>query len=394
MKSNTHLYLDACASTPPLKSVVREVSRIQSLFWGNPLSLHNYGLRSSEIIERSRNKIATLMNIRSEQVVFTSGATESIKLALNNNYQNLTPGRIVISAVEHPSVYLAANYLKSIGWDVAIWPVDNKGILKLNCLEELLSHPTKIVSIIWAQSEIGSIQPVSIISRECMERGITFHSDATQLISQGLLPLDQLDFDYISLSAHKLQGPLGIGMLILGPKITDKFSIYSGDNEFAIAFKSGTPAVPLIAGMAKALSCMSSKIKLINDETIIEESTTSKLTKELRNLLRDFDFLRFTGHPEKRLPHHLSYIVTNDSCKPILGRDLVRELSKRRVYVSSGTACKSGTTLDSNVLEAISVNKPFRQSGLRISLGPWISNDDINLVPSILKDAIQSLRNL
>lgn len=184
--NNSNLYLDACSTTPPLKSVIEEISRIQMYQWGNPSSLHKFGLRSAEILERSRYDIAKCFKFKEDQIVFTSGATESINLAIRGSLVNTNPGRIVISSVEHPAVVSATQALIRYGWEVITWPVDNHGIIKLEYLEELVSPPTKLVSLIWGQSEIGSIQPVKLVGEICRNKNIIFHIDASQIISQGL----------------------------------------------------------------------------------------------------------------------------------------------------------------------------------------------------------------
>ena len=180
------LYLDAAATTPPLQSVIDCINAVQRDAWGNPSSLHGTGLVAAERLARSRQVIAGLFNAQDDELIFTSGATESVHLALFAA-AGCPPGRLVISAVEHPAVEGAAAQLEQRGWTVDRWPVDATGLIRLELLDQLLAPPTTLVSLIWGQSEVGTVQPVPLVADACRKRQIPFHTDATQLIPQGLL---------------------------------------------------------------------------------------------------------------------------------------------------------------------------------------------------------------
>ncbi len=391
MINDLNLYLDACSTAPPLDLISNEVSRINDSLWGNPSSLHKYGLRASEIIERSRNEIANRYRIAPDQIIFTSGATESNYLSFKNGLEDCKPGRLVISSVEHPSVIYAAKSLEKKGWKIVLWPVDKYGIVKLEYIDELLSPPTKFVSLIWGQSEIGSIQPIDLISKECVKRKILFHTDATQVASQGLLPLDKFNFDFLSLSAHKFQGPIGIGMLIVGNRIFDMLSKKQKLDAQESSIRPGTQPASLISALSLAILNIKHKVIIDNKNTIFDNNPVSKITTEFRESLLRLEGISLIGHPTKRLPHHISILVANNRNNPIPSRVLVRLLSEKGIYVSSGTACSSSNLSDSPILEAIGIDKSFRQSVLRLSLGPWINFNELNLVPNILSDVIESV---
>ena len=208
------IYLDAAATTPPLPTVLRCMEHVQRDAWANPSSLHGSGLIAAEALGRFRASIAAALKAEPCQLVFTSGATESVHLALLGATAQQTPGRVVISAVEHPAVEAAAALLVQRGWSLERWPVDSTGVLKLDQLERLLSPPTRLVSLIWAQSEIGTLQPLVQIGAACRERGVVIHTDATQLLPQGLIDWSSLPLDLLSFSSHKLQGPRGVGLLL------------------------------------------------------------------------------------------------------------------------------------------------------------------------------------
>ena len=254
------IYLDASATTPPHLDVITKLKDIQFECWGNPSSIHKVGVIAREILERSRLSIANKLKASSDELFFTSGATESNYLALKAVSNNLDKGRIVISSVEHPSINLIANQLRNEGWDIKYWPVDRYGIIDLDLLEEVLSPPTKLVSIIWGQSEIGSIQPINLIGMECKKRNILFHTDATQVLPCGLIDWSNLNVDMLSASAHKLQGPKGIGLLMLRKGIQDLL-MKNPSYGFKIgSIRSGTESVPLIAGFSTAIDLLNEYI--------------------------------------------------------------------------------------------------------------------------------------
>ena len=385
------IYLDASATTPPHLDVINKVKDIQFECWGNPSSIHNVGIIAREILERSRLSIANKLKASSDELFFTSGATESNYLALKAVSNNLDKGRIVISSVEHPSINLIANQLRNEGWDIKYWPVDSYGIIDLDLLEEVLSPPTKLVSIIWGQSEIGSIQPINLIGMECKKRNILFHTDATQVLPCGLIDWSNLNVDMLSASAHKLQGPKGIGLLMLRKGIQDllmKNPSYGFKNG---SIRSGTESVPLIAGFSTAIDLLNEYIEVKDNQTLFPVNKVSKLTSLLKRNLINNKHLTYIGPENERLPNNLSFLCHTESMIPIKGRDIVRLLSKHGVYVSSGSACSSSNQGPNPILVAINVDKSFQESGLRITVGPWISNDDINSVSNIIFESLQSV---
>ena len=385
------IYLDASATTPPHLDVINKVKDIQFECWGNPSSIHKVGVIAREILERSRLSIANKLKASSDELFFTSGATESNYLALKAVSNNLDKGRIVISSVEHPSINLIANQLRNEGWDIKYWPVDSYGIIDLDLLEEVLSPPTKLVSIIWGQSEIGSIQPINLIGMECKKRNILFHTDATQVLPCGLIDWSNLNVDMLSASAHKLQGPKGIGLLMLRKGIQDllmKNPSYGFKNG---SIRSGTESVPLIAGFSTAIDLLNEYIEVKDNQTLFPVNNVSKMTSRLKKNLINNKHLTFIGPDIERLPNNLSFLCHTESMIPIKGREIVRLLSKHGVYISSGSACSSSIQGPNPILVAINVDKTFQESGLRITIGPWISNDDITSVSNIIFESLQTL---
>ena len=384
------IYLDAAATTPPRSDVIEAIVEAQRKAWGNPSSLHNTGVKAAELLERSRWELAQRFAVVPDQLIFTSGATESVHLAIVGSAAKLTPGRIVVSGVEHPAVLAAANQLKNKGWTVAFWPVDALGLIRLECLEELLAEPTRMVSLIAAQSEVGALQPTDVVGQACRARGITFHSDATQLIPQGCPEFNHFQSDLVSLSAHKFQGPRGIGLLIRGSNLPLSPVQGGGGQEFGL--RSGTEALPLIAGMAQALSVLPAYH--LSGDTVPPGSGADvrRQRDDLLQELLEIQGLSLLGpNVTQRSPNHIAVLVGSAEGQPLSARAMVRELARRGVACSSGSACRSGQRQDSSVLTAMNVPEPWRQSGLRFTLGPWLDDKALKQVPERVLDAQRAL---
>ncbi len=388
------IYLDGSATTPPRIEVINRICEIQKSFWGNPSSIHSHGYKAAEILERSRKIMSVKLGAKTNDLIFTSGSTESIHLAIVGSTKCIEPGRIVISAVEHPSVNYAASILEKNGWELEYWPVDINGYIKLDKLDELLSKPTKFVSLIWGQGEVGTIQPIKEIGEACRSNNIIFHTDATQILAQDSINWCNLPVDLLSGSAHKFQGPKGIGFLLCNESIKQTLKPLYGGGGQEDGFRSGTEPVSLISGMALAMELLNSKLSNGDQKYSSEFKKVSYNTKRLRKKLEGLETIRFTGHPNKRLANHISMLVGESSNKPINGRSLVRELAKRGISASNETACKSGQLSDSQILSAMNIPKAWRQSGLRFTLGPWLRDEEIDLIPEILNDSILSLTSI
>ncbi len=390
LEKNKQIYLDGASTTPIRSEVLKRILQIEANCWGNPSSIHYEGIKASESLERSRKSICNILGSNISDIIFTSGSTESNHLGIIGPLKNLPPSRIVISSVEHPSVISAANILKDYGWDIAYWPVNNYGEILFDRADEFLSPPTKFVSIAWAQGEIGTIQPIAKIGKLCNERDILFHTDATQIICHKKINWNEIPVDLLSGSSHKFQGPKGIGFLLckrdkikLAPLIT------GGGQENG--YRSGTQPVSLIGGMALALELGYSHLDN-NSKYLFEHTRVLRYTKDLYEQLKNIDNLRFTGHPSNRLFNHISMLVGNiTSNRPLNGSRVVMELSKYGVSASSGTACNSGKLLDSEVLKSIGLEKEWRQSGLRFTLGPWLDEHAIYQIPAILIKCIDKV---
>jgi cysteine desulfurase len=384
MAAPAGIYLDASATTPPAAAVLAEMADLQARAWANPSSLHGYGLAAAEVLERARWRCAAVLGCSPEELVFTSGGTEAIHLALLGHGATVDPGRLLISAVEHPATVAAAAQLGRQGWQVRQLPVDRLGRLELQALQEALEPPTRLVSLIWGQSEVGTLQQLEPIGELCHRAGVPLHVDAVQVVGHRPVDFSALPVDLLSLAAHKLQGPRGIGALLVRRGMALLPLLAGGGQEGGR--RAGTEPVVLAAGLARAL-----ELSQQADPAIL-----AGLRDGLLQALLELEGVRLSGpdprsHPGQRLPHHLSVLVADPAGRALSGRALVRELWREGYALSSGSACSSTGSAASAVLRAMGFGEAEAASGLRLSLGPWLSPDDLVGVAPALERARQRL---
>ena len=385
-----YFYLDACATAPLRESVISCMVRAQQDGWGNPSSLHRIGCDAAESLERARLSISASLGAERSDILFSSGATESAHLALLGLAKTQSPGRLVISAVEHPAVAAAAHQLVACGWTVERWPVDAYGQIQMQHLDRLLQPPTKIVSLIWGQSEVGTLQPIQAVGEACRSKHIPFHTDATQVLSQGCPNWSELQVDLLTASAHKCGGPRGIGLLLIRQEIAERIQPLFAGGQQENGLRAGTECPVLAQGMAAAFreiaSCQAHQVEASG-------SGIARLRDALLALLCQNDAIRLSGHPRERLPHHLSVLISDRHGQPMSGRALVRALDREGIAASSGSACSSGRDSDSPVLAAMGVDPAWQRSGLRLSLGNWIDPATLPNINNRIQIAIDRLEH-
>lgn len=382
------LYLDACATSPPADAVQAAMAAADRDAWANPSSLHGFGLAAAEALERSRLDLASRLGADAEELLFSSGGTESIHLALRGTAARLQPGRLLISAVEHPATLAAARSLQEQGWQLERIPVDRRGMLEIEALQRLLAPPTRLVSLIWGQNEVGAVQDVTAIGALCRAAGVLLHLDAVQVVGHQPVAFQQLPVDLLSFTAHKLQGPRGIGGLLVRRGLSIEPLLGGGAQERGR--RAGTEPVALAAGMAAAVRLATQRLSDNGGNDPLGPRRDALLQR-----LRALPGFELSGPDpqlgEPRLPHHLSLLVSDDAARPLPGRDLVRALWAEGVAASSGSACSSGAAAASAVLLAMGHSAEVAASGLRLSLGPWLSAADLDAVPAALVRARQRL---
>ncbi len=370
------IYLDHGATSPTRPEVIDLMTDVMRSQWGNPSSLHWWGERSTMAIERSRLQVASLINADPEGIIFTSGGTESdnmVLMGMARQYQ--TPQHMVISSVEHSAVRLPAQYLEQHGWEITRLPVDRQGRVEPNDLARSLRPNTVLVSIITAQNEVGTIQPIEKLGQICRNANVLFHTDAVQAIGKISIDVQTLPIDLLSLSAHKFYGTQGIGALYINPETTKKRSliplIQGGGQERG--YRSGTQAVAAIAGLGLAA-------ELAEQELCLESARLAKLRDRLFTLLADIPDLIPTGAiGNDRLPHHLSFYH-----QYIDGRHLVRAMNFAGIAISSGSACSSGAIEPSPILLAMGYSQIEARNSIRLTLGKSNTDADMEWISLVI----------
>ena len=379
------LYLDACAATPLAEGLEQRLLSYQQQAWANPSSLHPAGLAAAELLERSRQRLLELLGCPNGQVVFTSGGTEADNLALFGLCRRQAPGRLLISAFEHAAIRRCADQLIQEGWEVVTLPLDGHGRIDLEALKPLLRPPTRLVSVAWASSELGVLQPMQAISRLCQQAGVTLHSDAVQVVGQ--LPITELlplPVDLLSLSAHKFQGPRGVGALVMPKPLTLQPQVLGGEQESGL--RSGTESPWLVAAMVDALELRFQKQpKLAESMAELRDGLWQQLTSVC-------GIERVGGwNRSDCLPHHLAVVLSSTRGQPLSARAAVRQLAQAGVAVSSGSACSSGKDQANPALLALGYNPRQARSGLRFSVGPWLHAEDFEALPALLESVMSQL---
>jgi cysteine desulfurase len=377
---NFPLYLDNHATTPLDPDVLQAMLPWMTEKFGNAASKnHSFGWEAESIVRLSREKIAEFIGAEPKELIFTSGATESINLAhfgIAESYSSRGK-HIITSAVEHNAVLDSLNALSSRGFEISVLPVDKFGRINLETLVKSIREDTIMVSIMTANNEIGNVYNVVTISSICKERNIIFHTDATQAI--GKIPFRANNIDLVSFSGHKIYGPKGIGALYirrtnLGVKLTPQ--IYGGGHEYGL--RSGTLNVPAIVGLAKAVEIASLKI----------ESESQRLSSYRNKLLKSFTEelhgVRLNGDPDNHLPNNLNLCFEG-----IRSENLIMNL--RNIALSTGSACTSASLKPSHVLKAIGLNDEEAKSAVRFGLGRFNTDEEINFV---IKEVIKTVKEL
>ncbi|PSB31449.1 cysteine desulfurase family protein [Chlorogloea sp. CCALA 695] len=378
------IYLDYSATTPPRTEANAAMQTVCTSLWGNPSSLHEWGERAATVLETARMQVASLLNApNSESIIFTSGGTEADNLAIMGVARNYTiPQHIIISSVEHSAITEPAKLLQQWGWDITYLPVDATGRINPIELQAALKANTVLVSIIYGQSEVGTIQPIETLGNIARNHGALFHTDAVQVA--GRLPLDvqKLPVDLLSLSSHKIYGSQGAGALYVRPGVNLVPLLCGGGQELKL--RSGTQALPAIASFGIAA-------KLAAQEVPTEAARLISLREQLFDALADTPILVPTGDRIFRLPHHVSFYLATADGENITGKTIVRQLNLAGIAISAGAACHSGKLSPSPVLLAMGFSETVARSGIRLTLGRETTSADIDWTVMVLKQVLQRL---
>jgi cysteine desulfurase len=374
------IYLDNAATTPLAPEVLATMQSALERLYGNPSSSHSLGIDASSSLVRSRKAIAGFLDCRPEEVVFTGGGSEADNLALFGTAYASRKRSIVVSAIEHPAVLEAANELAARGWNVSVVPVDRQGMVDAAALVDSVGPDTALVSVMAANNEIGTVQPVKDLARAVKRKApeALFHTDAVQYF--GKVPLSLADgvLDLVSIAAHKIHGPKGVGALYARKGVRIRPLVFGGGQE--AGQRSGTENVAGIAGFAKAAELMFSALET-------DSCHLSALVAAIRQALEaGIPGLLVNGHPESRLPNVLSVSLAG-----LKSQNLVNFLDDEGVIVSAGSACHSTRTRRSHVVEAIGL--PPEYATMRISPSRYTRMADAMEAAARIVRVVEKLRS-
>jgi cysteine desulfurase len=377
------IYLDHASAKPIDKRVFNYTVEFLSEKFGNPSSQYTLGLESKEAIENSRQKIARFINAEKENsIIFTSNSTEANNIAIRGTAsRNINIGKeVAASAIEHISVLNPMKYLQKNGFKFSIIPVDSQGTINIGQLKKLINKNTSITSIMYANNEIGTIEPIKEISDIVHEKGNYLHVDATA--AGGLIPIDvqKDDIDLLTLSSNSIYGPVGAAILYIKPGLKIQSILPGGGQERGI--RSGTENVFAIAGMGEA-------VNIISKEMREENKRLKGLRDKLINDILKIDESYLTGHPTERLPNHASFRFSY-----IEGESILLNMNLNNIQIATGSACSSRTLEPSHVLLAIGLKHEEAHGSMIISLGQSNNKDQIPIIVDAVHETVERLREM
>lgn len=376
------IYLDYAATTPVDPKVLGAMLPYFNQYYGNSMSLHEFGFKTSEAVENARGIIAKALKASDDEIVFTGSASESNNLALKGLVEaNPKKNKIIISSVEHDCIRNSAIWLRGKGYKVVMLPVDKKGFVDFEVLKKEIDKTTLVVSIIHGSNEMGTIQDIKKIGELCRERGVYFHTDASQ--SFGKVPIDvkEMKIDLLTASSHKIYGPKGVAILYVRDGIKINPIMHGGGHEGGL--RSSTVNVPAIVGMGKAVELCVKNMKTEN------ERLTKLRDKLIGGILTSIDDCWLNGDDKKRLSNNV-----NISFERVEGESILMELSNRGIMCSTGSACSSNNLEPSHVLLAMGLSSPEAHGSLRFSLGRYTTDSEINYVLKTLPIVLKKMRKM
>lgn len=377
------IYMDHAATTPVDPRVLEAMLPTLTQVYGNASSVHHIGQEARKLVEEAREKVATALNAKPGEIYFTAGGTEADNLAVLGVAEALKEkkGRHVITTgIEHHAIFDSFLWLKENGYEVTEIPVDEYGRVNPLDVEKAIRSDTILVSIMHANNEIGTIQPIAEIGAITRAKGVYFHVDAVQTVGHIPVDVQSMNIDLLSLAAHKFYGPKGVGALFLRRGVRIKQHLHGGAQERGL--RPGTENVPGIVGMGKAIEIA---IATMREEAEKERALRDKL---IAGLLQISD-VRLNGHPTERLPGNV-----NVSISYIEGESILLSLDLQGICASSGSACTSGSLEPSHVLLNIGLDHPTAHGSLRLTLGRQNTMDEVDYVLNVLPEIVQRLRQM
>jgi cysteine desulfurase len=374
------IYLDYSATTPVDKRVLKAIEPYFSEEFGNSMSLHSFGQSAKLALGNSRAILAELINAKPNEIIFTGSATESNNTVLKGIALTKKSGHIIISSIEHPCIMESAKWLEKQGFEVTRLSVDKFGMVNAKDVENLIKENTILVSVIHASNEIGTIQPIAEIGKICKEKGVLFHTDASQSFGKEQIDVQKMNIDLLTASSHKIYGPKGVGLLFIKNGIRIEPLLHGGGQENGM--RGSTVNIAGIVGFAKAAGICKKEMKKENKRLIALRKELIKGVLKIKNSY-------LNGHPEKRLANNANF-----SFDFIEGESLLMQLDMEGIACSTGSACSSFKLEPSHVLLATGIKPEQAHGSLRISLGRFTTKKDIKKVLKVLPKIVQKIRDI
>jgi len=383
---NEHIYLDYAATTPVDERVVQAMLPYFGTVFGNPSSIHFFGQQAEAALENSRQVVANCLHARPEEIIFTACGTESDNLALRGvafaQLKRKNATHILISPVEHHAVSMTAAQLADMhGFEVEFLPVDEFGRVDPSEVAAMLRPETALVSVVYANNEIGSINPVAEIAAICHRQGVPFHTDAVQAAAHLTIDVEKDQIDLMAIGAHKFYGPKGVGALYVR-RGTPIQSVDTGGKQ-ENNLRAGTQNIPYIVGLAEALRLAQVERQPLSERLVVSRDHL------IERVLASVPRARLTGHPSMRLPNHASFVF-----EKVDGNLLLTMLDEAGFACSSGSACKVGAPEPSDILLAIGYSKNWALGSLRITMGRQTTDEHIEKMINVLPSLVEKARSL
>lgn len=377
------IYLDNAATTPMDSEVLESMLPFMREQYGNPSAIYSMGSSAKKAVNQAKRRIAAILNAKQEEIFFTAGGTEADNWALKMVMETYRyKGRhLITTAIEHHAILHTCRYLETQGVEVTYLGVDEDGVIDLEELKQAIRPDTVLISVMFANNEVGTVEPIREIGEIAKERGILFHTDAVQAFGQVPIDTEEMHIDLLSASGHKINGPKGVGFLYIRSGLELHSMLHGGAQESGR--RAGTENVPGIVGMAVAAQKAADNMKTKGAaEMKLQDYLIDKIEREI-------PYCRLNGHRTKRLPGNVNF-----SFRFIQGESLVLMLDRKGICASSGSACTSGELNPSHVLLALGRNEEEAEGALRITLSEKNSMEEMEFVVECLKEAVQKLRSI
>ena len=377
------IYLDHSATSPVDPEVFKAMEPYFINSYGNASTLYSFGREARKVMEESRKMVASLIGADPDEIIFTSGGTESDNISIKGTAYRLKDkgNHIITSNIEHPAVDETCKYLEKNGFEVTYLPAGEEGIVKVEDLEKAITDKTILITIMHANNEVGTIQPIKEIGKVARKHKIYFHTDAVQSVGKIPVDVNELNVDMLSLSAHKLYGPKGIGALYIKKGVRLEPIFHGGGHEKGI--RPGTENIAGIVGLGKA--CQIAEENL--EETM--QYVTSLRDEIIEKVLSEVEESYLNGHPTKRLPNNINFRFTS-----IEGESLVLHLDSKGIASSTESACSSKNQEPSHVLTALGLENVDAYGSLRLTLGKENKKEEIDYIVESVKESVEKLRKL